>query len=198
MMKRTMMGLGLLALLGAGVCLAAAVESFEYKFETKDGLEGWTANPDSKLTWQEGGADKSAGCLKIAGDHASVDGPRVTFKCADNVVSFDYYAHGTDGIRMRLSVVGAEPQKTYGRYGNHFIRKVEQDKWHHVEVKLIDFVGMADSNTGKATPDLEFDRFGFMSITAVEDGGYIQIDNVKMGPPAAPGAAPGATTQPAK
>ena len=193
-MKRATIVAGVVASLGAGICLAAAlVESFEYKFDTKDGIEGWEANGESKVEWQEGGADKSAGCMKISGDHASADAPRVGFKCGDNVVSFDYFAHGTSAVRMRLSVAGAEARTAYGRYGNVFLRKVEQDKWQHVEVKLIDVPGMADSNKGKAAADLQYDRFGFSSVEKVEDGAYILIDNVKMGPPAG-AAAP----QPAK
>jgi len=182
MFKHTMVVMAVLAL--AGVALYAAAEladSLEYKFDSKDSVEGWTANGDAKVEWKEGGAGESAGCMKIAGDHASADGPMTSFKCDENVISFDYYVHGTSTCRVRFSVASAENRTKYGRYGNLMIRKVEPDKWLHAEAKLIDLPGMAEENKAKAFAELEYNRFGFSSIEAVGDGGYILIDNVKMG-----------------
>jgi hypothetical protein len=182
MFKHTMVVMAVLALVSVGLYAAAElVESLEYKFDAKESIEGWTANGDSNLEWKEGGAEKSAGCMKIAGDHASADGPTTRFKCGENVISFDYYVHGTSTCRVRFSAAGAENRTKYGRYGNLLIRKVEPDAWHHAEAKLIDLPGMAEGNKAKAFAELEFDRFGFCSIEKVEDGGYIMIDNVKMG-----------------
>jgi len=194
MVQRMMIAISVLCLVCVGLCAAAEfVDSFEYKFDTKDGIEGWAANGESKLEWKEGGAGNSAGCMKMSGDHASADSATVNFKCDENVISFDYYVHGTPTTRLRLRVAGAENQKKYGAYGNLMIRRVEPDAWHHVEAKLLDLPGMAEGGKAKAFPELEYTKFGFSSIEAVGEGGYIMIDNVKMGkaggttaPPAAP------------
>ena len=198
MFKRTMATTSVLVLACIGLYAAGAalVESFEYKFDTKDGLEGWTANGESKVEWQQGGANNGPGCMKLSVDHASVDGPQMKFTCADHVISFDYFVHGGDSMRLRVSVAGADNRTKYGRYGNLMIRKVEPDKWHHAEVKLLDIPGMAEEGKAKAFPELEYERIGLCSIAAIDDG-YILIDNVKMGKPAA-AAAPAADAPAAK
>ena len=191
MLKRAMIAAAVLALVGVGVYAAATlVDSFEYKFDTKDSVEGWVANGDAKVEWKEGGPDKAPGCMRVTGDHASVDSPVVNFKCGENTLSFDYYVHGTDSFRMRLSVASADDQKKYGRYGNLMIRKVEADKWIHVETKLADVLGMAEEGKAKAFADLAYNKIGFSSIAAVEAGGYIQVANVKMGKAGGAASAP--------
>jgi hypothetical protein len=185
MFQRTIMTIAVVVLAGVGLYAAAMVDNFEYKFDTKDSIDGWVAN-DAKVEWKEGGADKSAGCIKISGGHPSADSPQVSFKCDSSVISFDYYVHGADTMRLRLSVAGADNQKKYGRYGNLAIRKVEPDKWLHAEAKLMDLPGMAEDNKAKAFPELEYNRIGFSTLASGEEGGYILIDNVKLTTPAAP------------
>ena len=176
-----------------------------YTFDTKDSIDKWKANEGSKIEWQENGADTNSGCLKVAGGHTSVDSPRLKFACADNVISFDYYAHGTSAIRLRLSVASEDHRARYGRFGNLIMRKITQDKWVHVEVKLADVPGMADAGAAKAFPELEYDRFAFISAESVGADGYLLIDNVKLvGPgdvptpaavPVAAAAAPASANQ---
>ena len=159
---------------------APAVETFEYKFDTKDNLEGWTPNEASKAEVIEKGAGGSACCLKLSGKDCSVESPSISFKCNDNVISFDYFVHGAASIRLRLCVKGEENITKYGKYGNLFLRKIEPDQWLHAEIKLADVPGAAESNKAKAYPELEYRKLGIMTYCDTDDY-FVQLDNIKLG-----------------
>ncbi len=181
MYKRGVAIVGLVTLSMIGLALAAQAVDLNFVFDTKDDIQGWTANEGSKAEWKAEGAEKSAGCLKLTGGHLSADSPVVAFTGADTI-AFDYFLHGADTLRMRVKTVGEDAIKKYGGYGNLLLRKadVQQDKWVHMDVKVADLKGTAENNTGKATPEMQFNKLGLMTISAAPDDAYLLVDNVKL------------------
>ena len=173
----------LVVLVGTGQAPGRSVKDFDYKFDKDGEVHGFTANEGCRIAWHKGGAGGSAGCMKITGGHASVDSAIATFKAADNIISFDYLVHGSETLRLRVNVTGAENVKKYSRFGNYILRRVKQDTWLHAEVKLVDIQGMGEAKP-KAYPELQYRSISFMTMEAVGEGAYVLIDNVRMGKPA--------------